>query len=298
MQAAVAANLARGGSHYLVTLTMPHDQGDDLVPLLRAVSASYRRVQNGRWADLRKALGIIGSIRALEFTYGASGWHPHLHVLVFTAQELGARDLVRLRVHYRDRWHAGIVAAGYRAPSARYGVRVDHVGDVAQVADYICKAVVEVARSDMKQGRSGGRSPWEVLADLEATGVDPHIWREYEEATFGRRAIEWSRGLRAALGLVDEVETDEEIAASEVGGEVVGVVHSDAWALVLARRDGPSLVLCLVEHLGAAGLPAALALLGASGDDEVGTWWRDYRAPPADSVVARRVIEHMAGRSV
>jgi hypothetical protein len=41
------AHRAAGGALYLLTLTLPHDQGDRLEPLYHAVSDSYRYVRSG-----------------------------------------------------------------------------------------------------------------------------------------------------------------------------------------------------------------------------------------------------------
>src|SRR5262249_58644271 len=59
---------------------------------------------------------------------------------------------------------------------------------------------LELARSDLKAGRSwGSRSPFRVLADHHRAGR-PADWRLYEEwllVSKGHRTLEGSRGLRA-----------------------------------------------------------------------------------------------------
>ena len=67
----------------MITFTAPHDMGMKLKPLLSAIADGFRTVISGRaWIKLRKRLAIIGTIRAMEVTYGEHGWHPDLHVLV------------------------------------------------------------------------------------------------------------------------------------------------------------------------------------------------------------------------
>ncbi|WP_033314680.1 hypothetical protein, partial [Streptomyces iakyrus] len=73
-------------------------------------------------------------------------------------------------------------------------------------------------------------APFELLEYFRQTGdmaVVP-IWQEYEKGTHRRRAITWSRGLRAQL-LGDEAElSDEEVAAEEVGGETWAVLPAES----------------------------------------------------------------------
>ena len=63
------------------------------------------------------------------------------------------------------------------------------------------------------------------------------LCREYERATRGHQRITWSKGLRKLLA-VDE-RTDEEIAAEEVGGDLVVLIDHDAWRTVTESRACP-----------------------------------------------------------
>ncbi|MFE7524065.1 replication protein [Streptomyces halstedii] len=95
------------------------------------------------------------------------------------------------------------------------GKRPDSVTDDLDAAG---GAALETVRADNKRGR--GRNsmvPFQMLYrlwDLEAEGLDPDEaegygtalqlrawWAEYEQAMAGRRAIEWTRGLRRHVGL-------------------------------------------------------------------------------------------------
>ena len=82
--AALAAAKALGLHVKLLTLTIPHGIGDDVKVIVRKLLAAWKRTTNGKAAkDLRELLGLKAFIRAFEVTYGANGFHPHLHVLLF-----------------------------------------------------------------------------------------------------------------------------------------------------------------------------------------------------------------------
>jgi Replication protein len=242
---AVAAHMTRdGGTAWMVTLTARHKKHHDLAPLFDAVANGWRKLMSGRaWAGdpkrgvvgERDRLGVRGNIRSMEVTYGSrNGWHPHLHVVLLLNNETG--EELAYAIHRWDKtWRAWMKKQGFE-PSREHGVNWSKVTTPEEAGEYIAKVQEgkghlgnEMARGDMKSGRLGTLAPFELLEYFRQTGdmaVLP-VWQEYEQGTHRRRAITWSRGLRAEL-LGDEEElTDEEVAAEEVGGET--------WALLPAE---------------------------------------------------------------
>nr|pir hypothetical protein - Streptomyces lavendulae plasmid pSLG33 [Streptomyces lavendulae] len=226
----------------MVTLTARHKKHHELEPLFDAVANGWRKLLSGRaWAGdpkrgvlgERDRLGVRGNIRSLEVTYGTrNGWHPHLHVLLLLNEET-TEELAYAMHRWDKTWRAWLKKAGFE-PSKEHGITWSKVTTPEEAGEYIAKAQEgkvgnEIARGDMKAGRLGTLAPFEMLEYFRQTGdmaVVP-IWQEYEKGTFRRRAITWSRGLRAEL-LGDEEElTDEELAAEEIGGET--------WALLPAE---------------------------------------------------------------
>ena len=65
----------------------------------------------------------------------------------------------------------------------------------------------------------GWRS-WGTCAGLATSRT--WLWHEYECATRGHQCITWNKGLRQMLAAPDR--TDDEIAAEEVGGEVLVLI--------------------------------------------------------------------------
>jgi hypothetical protein len=266
----------RGNSVYMLTLTMPHDMGMRLRHLQPVIADGFRSLISGRpWLRLRDQLGIRGTIRSMEVTYGDNGWHPHLHVLVFIDGDLDASGLATFYAYMRERWARWIVKAGYRVPHAQYGVDIGRCTSAKEAGLYVAKTQEgrsvgnELARGDMKQGREGGRAPLEILDDFRWTGdkADLALWHEYEKAMHGRQAITWSKGLRQLLlaetELGDEPEqTDEEIAAQEVGGDDVALIHGDNWRRIVRV---PGLTAFLLDQAESGGLTAVNLALARHG---------------------------------
>lgn len=268
---ATAAWDRQGNEVYMATFTAPHDLGMKLKPLLSTIADGFRHVVAGRaWVKLKKQLRIVGQIRSMEITHGEHGWHPHLHVLIYIDGQLGALGLAQLVMHLRDRWADFITRAGYRPPHEDHGVKVDRCTSATEAGLYIAKTQDgrsvgnEIARGDLKQGRRGGRVPFEVLDDFRWTGDagDLQLWHEYEQATKGRQCITWSKGLRALLLGGHEEKTDEEVAAEEIGGEDVAVIPGDTWRAVTRVPGLPAALLDACERAGLDGINELLGRFG------------------------------------
>lgn len=211
---------------------------------------------------IRGRIGYIGMIRATEVTLGeGNGWHPHIHAIVLVGgvtegqradkHVVGtftppAAALDEWETHWRAIWtrHLGQVDSSFR-PSDRceipgctcegkgHGVdfkRLETAQDAADLSEYIAKTqdgknpANELARGDLKSGRRGNMTPFEllgrigdVMGGMSEEDADGHgsldwglaRWAEYEPAVSGRRAIEWTRYLRPLLGL-DGGDTEED----------------------------------------------------------------------------------------
>lgn len=255
-------NAARGnGSIALATLTLPHVWDEPLSALLSLVADGFARLTQGKaWKTLREEFGLAGYIRAHDITHGANGWHPHLHVVLLAEKPISDRAARRLRAALFDQWKAAVVAVGHRAPDRR-ACSVEVARNAAAVSGYVAQVVAgknengrplgvafEVARGDLKTSRNTGqRTMWEILGSAVARPTngttvslaqrrDLALWREWEAASKGVHAIQWSRGLRALAGATDE-KTDEEVVAIEIGGDIVYEFRDrNEWRAVVARQ--------------------------------------------------------------
>jgi hypothetical protein len=292
---ALTLHLEAGGGAVLLTLTVPHDRGTRLSDLWDAVSRSWAGIITG---DHRKALreqhGVIGFVRAVEVTHGA-GWHPHLHVLLFTEAALDLDELRALHYFIAHRWRRRVVAMGLRAPDEHYGIRVLPVGPgqadllggyLTKAADGLQPASLEVARADLKQGPQRSRTPFEIL---EACGRgrsprDRDLWVEWVVSSRGRHMIEFSRGLRTFLGL--EERTDEEMLAEVDEAETACAIAPSVWSGMLAvgMKDAGLDAIDAAGREPGAGLAAFVVCLRQAGLDV------EVRAGPSGSVVRFRSV--------
>lgn len=265
---ALGRHVAGGGGALLVTLTLPHQAGDQLRKTVGLVSDGFRALQRGRaYAAERSAYSILGHIRAFEVTHGRNGWHPHLHLIMVTAAPFSDDQAAALQSSWQARWDRWLRSQGWPASLDGIGVRVDRVKrDAAAVGEYVAKvqegdadrfvrgAALEATRADLKAGRGGSRVPFQVLADFGCDGAaaDLALWHEYQTATKGRSAIRWSRGLRDLLAAPEL--TDEEVAELDAGGDVVLVLTGALYRTIAARPYGEAMLMIAAEAGGYAGV--------------------------------------------
>jgi hypothetical protein len=195
---------------------------------------------------LRHQLGLNGTVRALEVTHGANGWHPHFHALLFLDSELSP-DHVQSVIS--PRWQAVTARAGLPSPSDAHGCRVDG-GEKA--AAYVAKGAgwgleSELTKGHQKRGKQGSRTPWDLLRDyLDGDKQAGALFRVYAEAFQGRRQLYWSNGLKKLLAVADF--SDEEIAnkPEELLSVHLASISDDQWKAI-RRLHFESAVLDLAE---------------------------------------------------
>jgi len=237
-----------GGAAYMLTNTGPHDMDDELRPTRRHVARSWQFVQGGApWKRWKKRIGFVGSVRALEVTYGQSGWHPHLHILILTERKLSERTQKEFVAFVLARWQKAFTRPNkdnghvYREPTAEHGVTLTE----SHRDDYIAKLGLadEVVSGALKEGRHGGKTPLQLLHDVTfGIGSESEqrrsvrLWLEYAEEMHGARQLTWSKGLRERYDVPEQTEL--ELASSEETSayrEVYEFEHED-WDGLIARN--------------------------------------------------------------
>ena len=213
-----------------------------------------------RLAAAQAQARIAGHIIALEFTWGdENGWHPHHHVLLVHDQDLDAGAIAALHSHFHSRVAAACRDPGLRQPDKLHAVRIDPNVSATAAGAYVAKGrdwtpAEEMGRGDLKTGRVGNRTPFQILADYYQTGDsrDRDLWREYRRIIQGLSAVRWSRGLRRSmLSRQAEALSDKDLALEDVAGQLVTVVASTTWSDI--RSAGlDHAVLVAAEHGGLA----------------------------------------------
>lgn len=268
----------KGGGFLLLTFTLRHRKNQRLKDSWNKLIDAWAGVQRKvAWRNARKDGSIAGYVRVVEITHGKNGWHPHLHILVFTDSDKGTE----LSEHYwrnaiTESWIQSLKRVGATAESS-HAVDVKRIAAGDALADYFNKATYELAGARTKEGRKTSRNPWQILRHVIATGEDYDLWREYEDASYGRRQWSFSRGLTDLLG-VDIAEDDEIVAAENTSGDVVLLADRDCQNLYALLASGRvSRALAVIEQTR--GLEQARVVLGRWLTGEGVAW----RLPPSDA---------------
>lgn len=243
--------MRNGGQVLFLTLTMPHDFQDTLDASCSTMQKAFTRILSGRcWQDLKSRYGIRGFVRALEVTLGGHGWHPHMHILFFLERRLNPDKVESLHTALFEIHSQFVTRAGFRAPD----IRNCPLKVVAheRVGEYVGKvsAAHELVSSHTKQARLGGRTPFQLLADVLEHGdaADLARWHEWERVMHGRRQLTWSRGMEATLAALAVDLLEEERGRRKM--VLVALISRPLWARICRARGLAALLLDVVEHCG------------------------------------------------
>jgi hypothetical protein len=255
-----AGAVADGQGVCFLTLTSRHNIDQPLAWLFNGTEQAWAGVQQDR--DFRRVM--VGHqlrwITVREVTFGVAGWHPHRHIAVISDHELNAPELLdleeRLWVVWRRQLHLVDMTAE-RGP----GVMIRPCTYTDGLGWYLLKVTgadsdpdsgwtvsLEMARSDLKTGRAGGRTPEELVRGwvLDGDTDDADRWLEYARATKRRRMLTMSQGLRGQY-LTEPELSDEELANKHVGGQILAELGPGTWNFI--ERTGLALdALEAAEH--------------------------------------------------
>ena len=263
----VARLLRQGYRPWLITLTLRHSRGASLDDLFGLLGRAWGRLTSGRqWAAI-KAAGVE-YLRGYDQTYGAHGWHPHIHAVFLFGP--GVADPGAEARRLLDRWIAAIRALG--GDVLPDGLDAQPCADAEKAARYAAHmaGVWEASAGVKKEATVPGSQTVMDLAQAAVRGDAAAIglWSQYALATTGRRALVCSQG----LSLTDKGDAWEEAAeieaqqAPEEPAETVAVIYPAA----LVRVDPH-----LAEILEAAGRSASdchAVLVRILGPPASGVW--------------------------
>lgn len=243
-----------GAVPMMMTRTAGHALDWTLSEAWSAVLDCWRRMTATRaWKSFRAGAGVVGVIRATEVVLSPrAGWHVHLHA-IFLVKDTRAALIAEVG-HVSD----GLIDL-WASVAADRGLMVDPRGQGFQIARdpdalgaYVTKAGIwdlaaEAAMGATKTGHGASRSPFELLADAVAGDrAAARSWSEFEEASKGRSALSWGRGLRALLGI--KATTDDDLAAASGDGHEVARLSPATWADI---ESDPDLLVALLRGVEA-----------------------------------------------
>jgi hypothetical protein len=234
IETALRQHVDAGGSALLATYTVPHTRDESLPVVLARLAGTWRRYAK---SVLRDVLGrhYVGAVRALEVTHGASGWHPHYHVLVFIAP--GLPYLTPVAVALAERW-SQVAGADWRADVRQ--VARDGVAAVARylTTDGISGASYEVASPAAKV--PAGRSYVQILWDYARyrSSADAALIYEYAAALHGVHHLTISPRLRRLYDFADPASGWSEIADDDI----LALLNSDEWLSILNAGEDRNLL--------------------------------------------------------
>jgi hypothetical protein len=167
--------------------------------------------------------------------------------------------------------------AGLGRPSVVQGVHC--VWGDAGAADYVMKvhqSSQELLRLDTKTKKAGRHStepPFALL--VRAAGGDEgalSLWRDWEQATKGRKMMTFSRGWRRLIDATPEISDSEAMELGQSGGVEaweVGTLAGRLGVLVARHPRGFEIVLSGAADGSVEGLAAAVSLLWGTAPYEV-----------------------------
>jgi hypothetical protein len=260
VQEFIQSHRKTGGDVYMITATIPHDQGDRLKPLRQSVSKAWQKTISGRpWIAMKEKIGFVGFVRALEVTHGKNGWHPHLHILIATETILTDTQRADLEEFLSFRWADRIERAGYRRPSREHGLRVSHGENAGNYITKITKQGMaeEISGHMNKSGRNGSRSILQIVDDWHEnkSSIDELLIEEWLSGMFGARQLTWSKGLRKLY--LKEEQSDYDIVQDENESEDKLFLEIDGkiWdKLMRSDKNNAFHLLCLAEKDGIEGV--------------------------------------------
>lgn len=248
---------AGGGHCTMITLTFSHGISDKLLDSLWSLTDAMQKFRAGKaYYGLCKQIGLVGSIRAFEITYGENGWHPHIHLLILHTVEIDPWEREYFESRFYDLWESACSKVGLKT-SREHGLKLD---DAAESDEYIGKwgDVVkskwgvdrEMTKANSKKGRENSKTPFDFLRLIVEDGdlqYQPQ-YKEYAEAMKGKRQLVWSKGLKERFAI--EEKTDEEIAKEkEDPADRLGGLSWLDWRYII-QNDFRAKLLDYIESYG------------------------------------------------
>jgi len=216
----------------MITTTVSHHREESFGVVLDRVQKSQAAFASGWWwQDFKERFQIVGTLRALEVTYGDDhGWHPHQHTLLFGRSVFTPTVVLEIRDRGSKKWATLVDRyGGFASLDHGFDMKAgdQHLGDYVQklsgtddLEKYAEKRKWglehEVAKAVVKKGKQGGRTLNQLLYDyvVEDDQRAGELWKEAALGLAGKKHLSASHGLWSILGR--EMLADEKAAMEEM----------------------------------------------------------------------------------
>ena len=236
----------------------------------------------------------MGSVRSLEVTHGANGWHPHTHDLIFVKHDgLLKSDYVIDTL--KQAWIKALQKAGLADNSNITDLWAHSLdirgGDYA--AEYVAKfghepklygawsAAHEVTKQHSKAAVTAEHATPFMLLTWALNGDDKAaaLFKEFVNCFDGKRMNYWSPNLRKQLGLNADLDDEELAQDSPVHEDEELVIRLDdmQWKLILETNTRFE----VLEHAAAYGSDGVMDFINdLKTRPKVGKGWFKDNARP------------------
>ena len=195
---------AKGKTVLFATFTLQHHAGEKLSDLLEILKDAFTYANtHRRWKDAKKKLPV-DFLRALEVLYGIetefkkfNGWHPHYHCVF-----VGDAEIVEALKIFQSLYERRLSEMGKLVNENTVVIKKWN-GDIDEMADYMCKGMLEQEMTGGNMKKSGSGKNFFQLIDEKN---EPAI-KEYVAAMKGKHQYHPSKGFFKDV----RVKTDMEI---------------------------------------------------------------------------------------
>jgi hypothetical protein len=227
----------------LLTLTNSHNVSDSLSSL----KIGQRKAMKHFFADrqglaLFDLFGKVGHVNAYEVTHGSSGWHPHHHILVFVKKSLDCILLYEIRKGLAAHWVECCRKAKLPLPDLKHGLDLQ---DGSYAEAYVGKWGLEdeMTKGHIKMGKQGGRTPFDLLRSAKDGDQQAgKLFQEFAIVFKGSRQLVWSRGLKKALLVSDDLSDQQVVDATEKESELLLELEVIQWFAIRAQEQRANLL--------------------------------------------------------
>ncbi len=231
---------------FMATLTLPHTLNMPLVDVLKVLQKAKKLFkQRGFYKQLKRNF-LVGSLDALEITYGQNGWHPHYHILLLMNTQT---KLPNSKINLVSAAHKKALFLSWQmcVSDASNGMfKINKFGtdirDGIFAAGYVSKWGLqhELTKGHIaKQGKKGSITPFQML-DPKYKGKYKALYREYYLATKGKIQLRASKGLWDLYGIDynSDKEIIEELDAVDVDSynEIMTISHKAYYKMLATAK--------------------------------------------------------------